>query len=150
VQIVRTLSVALVAIGFAANSTRTGPILAAAATSGHTIFIPGTGRIPLLGIQAPPAGRGGAGDPIGIAARERLNGLVAHRFVILEFPHGLRDGAIPRGAAYVFLEDGTFVNRLLVREGLARVSGARSAPRSAELREAEDAARREQRGLWGR
>ena len=149
-QILRTLIVAATAIAAATNGTRTGPMLASSAPSGHTIVVPGAGHVLLLGIQAPSPGTGPVGDPIGIAARERLNGLVAHRFVILEYPHVLRAGVIPRGAAYVFLEDGTFVNRLLVREGLARVSGVRSAPRAAELQQAEDAARNEKRGLWGR
>jgi len=125
-------------------------VLVASAASGHAIVVPGTGRVSLLGIRAPAAGRGAVADPIGVAARERLNGLVAHHFVILEYPHTIADGAVPGGAAYVFLEDGTFVNRLLVSEGLARAAGARSAPRAKELEEAEASARAARRGLWAR
>ena len=157
-QILRIVLVATVATIQTTGGYRTGPVLVAAAASGHAIVIPGTGRVSLLGIRSPAAGRGAAADPVGVEARERLNGLVAHHFVILEYPRAVRtpqfrsprvaDGSVLRGAAYVFLEDGTFVNRLLVREGLARVSGARSAPRAAELREAEAAARAEKRGLW--
>ena len=147
-QILRTLAIGSVALLHIPHAQRTGPVLVASAASGHAIVVPGTGRVSLLGIRAPAAGRGPIADPIGVAARERLNGLVAHRFVILEYPHPIVDGVVPHGAAYVFLEDGTFVNRLLVREGLARAAGARAAPRAAELREAEAAARRERRGLW--
>jgi endonuclease YncB( thermonuclease family) len=148
VQFLRTLIVCGVAGISIGPGNRTGPVLVASAASGHAFVVPGTGRITLLGVRAPAAGRGAVGDPIGIAARERLNGLVAHRFVILEYPRPIRAGAVPRGPAYVFLEDGTFVNRLLVREGLARVSGAASSPRAKELNEAEAAARAERRGLW--
>jgi len=148
VQILRTVLMATMAVLQIPHGNRTGPVLVASAASGHAIVVPGTGRVTLLGIVAPAPARSAAGDSIGIAARDRLNGLVAHRFVILEYPHAVRDGAIPRGAAYVFLEDGTFVNRVLVREGLARATNTRSASRAKELQEAEAAARAERRGVW--
>ena len=125
---------------------RTGPVLVSGAASGHAIVVPGTGRISLLGIQSPRSSRTVVSSTAS-AARDRLNGLVAHRFVILEYPHPIEDGAVPRGAAYVFLEDGTFVNRVLVREGLARAGGP-TGSHTAELREAEAAARAERRGIW--
>ena len=146
-QILRTLAIGGVVLLQVPHGHRTGPVLAASAATGQAIVVPGTGRVSLLGIRA-PAGGGAVADPIGVAARDRLNGLVAHRFVILEYPHPIGAGAVPHGAAYVFLEDGTFVNRLLVREGLARVSGAHSAPRAKELEEAEATARSERRGIW--
>ena len=82
--------------------------------------------------------------------RRRAPGLVAHRFVRLEYPHAIEAGTVPRGAAYVFLEDGTFVNRVLVREGLALASGGRLGAHAAELQEAQAAARAEKRGIWAR
>jgi endonuclease YncB( thermonuclease family) len=148
VQIPRTFFIAAVAAIQLWPANRTGPVLVASAPSGQAILVPGTGRITLLGIRAPAVARTPVGDPIAIAARERLNGLVAHRFVLLEYPHPIDPGAVPRGAAYVFLEDGTFVNRVLVREGLARVSGARSGSHAADLEQAEAAAKAERRGLW--
>lgn len=147
-QILRTFTVVAMAAIQLSPGNRTNPVLVASAASGHAIVVPGTGRVTLMGIRAPAPGRTAAGDAIAIAARERLDGLVAHRFVRLEYAHAIEDGAVPRGAAYVFLEDGTFVNRVLVREGLARVSGARSAPHAAELQQAEAAAKAEKRGLW--
>lgn len=148
-QILRTLAFAVVAAIQLSPGNRTGPVLVTAAASGHSIVVPGTGRITLLGIRTPAERQTAMADTTAGAARDRLNGLVAHRFVILEYPHAIASGAVPRGAAYVFLEDGTFVNRLLVREGLARVSGARSGPHASELREAEAAARAQKRGMWG-
>jgi endonuclease YncB( thermonuclease family) len=149
-QILRTLAIGAAAVFQLSNGHRTGPVLVASAASGHAIVVPGSGRVSLLGIRAPAVGRTALADPIAVAARDRLNGLVAHRFVILEYPQTIAAGTVPHGAAYVFLEDGTFVNRLMVREGLARVTGARSASRAKELADAEAAARSERRGLWAR
>ena len=147
-QILRTLVLTLLAVVQLPAGNRTGPVLVDSAASGQAIVVPGTGRVTLLGIRAAAQGRSPIGDSVAAAARERLNGLVAHHFVLLEYPHAIGDGAVPRGGAYVFLEDGTFVNRVLVREGLARVSGARSGPHAGELRDAEAAARSEKRGIW--
>jgi endonuclease YncB( thermonuclease family) len=49
----------------------------------------------------------------------------------------------------VFLETGVFVNALLVREGLARVSAREQLSRINELTRAEGAARSSRRGMWG-
>ena len=146
-QILRTFIVAMVATVQLSPGNRTGPVLVSGAASGHAIVVPGTGRITLLGIQSPRGSRTVLSSSSASAARDRLNGLVAHRFVILEYPHPIEAGAVPRGAAYVFLEDGTFVNRVLVREGLARAGGS-TGSHAAELREAEAAARAERRGIW--
>jgi endonuclease YncB( thermonuclease family) len=149
-QILRTLSVAAVAVLQLSAGNRTGPVLVTGAASATAIVVPGTGRVTLLGIRTPPTARTWTGGSIALDARERLNGLVAHRFVRLEYPHPIETGTVPRGAAYVFLEDGTFVNRVLVREGLARASGGRSGAHAAALQEAEADARAERRGMWAR
>lgn len=148
-QILRTLSVLAVAVVQLSPGHRTGPVLVTSAASATAIVVPGTGRITLLGIRTPSTARTWTGGSIALDARERLNGLVAHRFVRLEYPHAIENGTVPRGPADVFLEDGTFVNRVLVREGLALVTGRRSGAHAAELQEAEAAARAERRGLWG-
>ena len=49
--------------------------------------------------------------------------------------------------AITLLENGTFVNAVLVREGLARVTG-QAGPRADELRRAEAEAKAARRGLW--
>jgi endonuclease YncB( thermonuclease family) len=149
-QVLRTCSVLAVAVFQLSPGNRTGPVLVASAASPTALVVPGTGRVALLGIRTPATARTWSGRSIALDARERLNGLDAHRFVRLEYPHAIESGTIPRGAAYVFLEDGTFVNRVLVREGLALVSGGRSGTRAAELLEAQNTARAERRGMWAR
>jgi len=50
---------------------------------------------------------------------------------------------------YVIREDGVFVNAVLVREGLARLSPRLPLVRLAELQKAEREARESHRGMWG-
>ena len=116
-----------------------------AVVDGDTIDVAGAGRIQLAGIRAPRIVRAtGEGEPFGREARERLEGILTHRFVRLEFPPGG-----PRSAAYVLLEDGTFVNALLVREGLARLTGRPAGARGEALQRAQEAAQAARRGIWG-
>ena len=65
------------------------------------------------------------------AAGEKLAGLVLRRYVRLEY-EGPHADVYSRRLAYVILEDGTDVNEVLVREGLARISARlqKSRPRS--------------------
>ena len=121
-----------------------GPEVVAVRTvvDGGTIDVAGYGRIRLAGIHAPKAERRGrAGEPFGAEARARLEGMVTHRYVRLEFVAG-------GGAAFVLLEDGTFVNAVLVGEGLARVSGRPSGARGEALSSAQERARQSHAGLW--
>ncbi|HEX5473568.1 MAG TPA: thermonuclease family protein [Vicinamibacterales bacterium] len=125
----------------------TDPVLVTQVSSGDAITVASFGRVRLLGIAAPRIGRGfDNAAPFAFDARDRLSGLVLHRWVRLEFERRA-DGTWITGAASVLLEDGTFVNALLVREGLARVSGRTSA-RRAELLRAQEEARAARRGLW--
>jgi micrococcal nuclease len=112
---------------------------------GNTIDVAGYGRVRLAGVRAPKLGRGGLdGEPFARDARERLEGIVTHRFVRLEFP-----SVSSRSAAYVLLEDGTFVNALLVREGLARLAGRPAGARGDDLQRAQQQAMGARRGIWG-
>ena len=146
-QVLRTLILAAVAVAhIPSHAQRTDPVLVTKVTQGDAIHVAAVGRVRLLGIAAPRSGRGLLiGDPFGREAVDRLAGLVAHRWVRLEFESG-RSSA---HAAYVFLEDGTFVNAVLVREGLARVTGRETSARAMELAEAQAAAQASRRGLWG-
>src|SRR5262249_22493042 len=105
-------------------------------TAGDTITVASIGRVRLLGIEAADA-----------RARERLESLVARRWVRLEYDEAAGRG---RQRAYVLLETGEHVNATLVREGLARVSARGRLSRRDELQRAEDEARRFQRGIWAR
>src|SRR6185295_2233588 len=57
--------------------------------------------------------------------------------------------AYNRSLAYVMTEDGQFINAVLVREGLARVSARVPLTRLAELQRAESEAQSSRRGMWG-
>jgi micrococcal nuclease len=144
-QILRTLLVAAVAAAQISHSSITDPVLVQAVLAGDAVTIQSIGRVRLLGIKA-PAGEHGVlrGEPFGREAMDRLTGLAARRWVRLEFD----PASASRRAAYVLLEDGTCLNTLLVREGLAHVTGGESLSRYRELKDAEAAARTARRGIW--
>ena len=144
-QILRTLLIAAVAAAQIAHSPVTDPVLVEAVVAGDAATIQSIGRVRLLGIKAPAGDHGVLhGEPFGREAMERLTGLAARRWVRLEFD----PASGSRRAAYVLLEDGTCLNTLLVREGLARVTGGRTLSRYRELEDAEAAARTAHRGIW--
>lgn len=116
---------------------------------GDTIDVVGIGRVRLLGIDAPEIGRGlDTSAPFAVEAQQRLAGVIAQRWIRLEY-EGRTSDSYHRRLAYVFLETGQFVNELLVREGLARVVARRGLTRLGELKRAEDAAQASRRGIWG-
>ena len=127
---------------------RSAPVLVRAVIDGDTIDVATVGRVRLLGIDAPEIGhRFDTTAPFGREAKERLTSLIAHRWVRLEFD-GKREDMYDRRLAYVLLEDGTFVNAVLVREGLARVSTRVPLARLDQLRRAEADAHEHRRGIW--
>ena len=144
-QILRILSLAgMATIAYEQSTARPEVVEVRAVIDGHTIEVTGLGRIRLAAIRAPRDARGSVeGEPFGREARERLEGIVTHRFVRLEFP-----SSGSRSTAYVLLEDGTFVNALLAREGLARLSGRPAGARGEELQRAQASAQRLKRGIW--
>lgn len=116
---------------------------------GDTIDVTSVGRVRLLGIDAPEIGRGfDTPAPFALEARQRLAGLLTRRWVRLEYEEERSDG-YGRRLAYVFLEDGRFVNEVMVREGLARVVARQPLNRLGELKRAEAAAQASRRGIWG-
>lgn len=144
------IGVAISATVLAQPLMRSAAVLVRYVVDGDTIDIAALGRVRLLGIDAPEIGRGfDTSEPFADAARERLSGLVTARWVRLEYEREGRRDKYDRHLAYVFLETGTFVNELLVREGLARVSARRSLTRLGELQRAEAEAKASRRGMWG-
>ena len=118
-------------------------------TDGDTVILEGGSRVRYLGIDAPEvAHEEKPGDPLGDEAARYNRKLVSGRWVRLEFERQRQDD-YGRLLAYVFLEDGTLVNRELVRQGLAYLC-----PKQRPLRywdrllEAQRQAMKEQRGLW--
>jgi micrococcal nuclease len=124
------------------------PVLVRSVPDGDTIDVVGLGRIRLLGITAPPLDRRtGASATFALDARERLAGLVTNRWVRLEYEDGVA-ASYHAHSAYLFLETGEFVNALLAREGLARVSARGGLRRIEELRRAQADAQAARRGIW--
>ena len=128
---------------------RSDPVLVRSVIDGDTIDVATIGRVRLLGIDAPEIGRGfETSAPFGREARDRLTSLLLHRWVRLE-QDGPSLDTYNRHLAYVQTEDGQFVNALLVREGLARVSARLPLTRIQELQRAEREAQAARRGMWG-
>lgn len=113
---------------------------------GDTIDLTALGRVSLLGIHAPELDRDPErSTPLAREAQQRLSGLLLNRWVRLEYETEAR--TTTRRSAYVFTEDGRFVNEWLVREGLARLSRQNLRLR-VDLEQAESEARRARRGVW--
>jgi micrococcal nuclease len=128
---------------------RSDPVLVRTVFSGDTIDVAAVGRVRLIGIDAPDIGRGLATSaPFAMEARARLTDLLLHRWVRLEEDVERLD-VYNRHLAYVTTGDGLFVNAVLVREGLARVSARTALKRLDELKAAEREAQELRRGIWG-
>ena len=129
--------------------TRSDPVLVRAVIDGDTIDVTTVGRVRLLGIDAPELGRGfDTAAPFARESRDRLTSLVLHRWIRLE-QEGPALDTYNRHLAYLVTEDGQFVNAMLVREGLARVSARLPLIRLPELQRAEAEAQAFRRGMWG-
>jgi endonuclease YncB( thermonuclease family) len=139
----------VVAMQLSQAPTRSGAVLVTAVFDGDTIDVATFGHVRLLGIDAPEVTHGlDTAAPFAREARERLADLVLRRYIRLEFD-GVRDDVYGRRLAYLLTEDGTFINAVLVREGLARISTRQPLSRLDELRRAEAEAQAFRRGMWG-
>ena len=116
---------------------------------GDTIVLSGGERVRYLGIDAPEvAHKDKAAEPFGNEARAFNKKLVQGRRINLEVGEQQRDH-YGRLLAYVFLEDGTFVNGELVRHGYAHL--LRRQPRLTHWKRLLDLQRqalKEKRGIW--
>ena len=149
-QFLLALVVAAVAAAQTSDALkRSDPLFVRAVIDGDTIDVTMVGRVRLLGIDAPELGRGfETSAPFAREARARLMALVLHRWIRLE-QEGRRLDAYDRNLAYVVREDGVFVNAVLVREGLARISARLPLARLGELTSAQKEAQTFRRGMWG-
>ncbi len=149
ITIVVTAVAVLQTSSFGGGLRRSELVLVRSVIDGDTIDVATVGRVRLLGIDAPELGRGfDTSAPFGREARERLGALVLHRWVRLE-QEAIALDLYNRHLAYVITGDGQFVNAVLVREGLARVSARVPLTRLAELQRAEADAKAMRRGMWG-
>lgn len=147
-------AVAVLANGDAAGSgsrlDRSAPMVVRHVYDGDTIDVVGQGRVRLLGIDAPEiGGKFECPAPFALESKRRLTDLVHRRWIRLE-SEGTPVDKYDRRLAYVFREDGMFVNVVLVREGFARVSSRQALRRLEELQRAEKEARSWRRGIWSR
>ena len=152
-QILITVLVTAVAVfqtsSFGGALKQSQPLLVRSVINGDTIDVATVGRVRLLGIDAPVVGRGAdTPAPFGREARDRLSSLVLNRWVRLE-QERVAGGFRNWHQAYVVTGDGQFINAVLVREGLARVSARTPLTRLAELQRAEAEAQSTRRGMWG-
>jgi micrococcal nuclease len=149
-QVLRTLFMtALITLQLPQAPKRSEPLLVRSIVDGNTILLTPVGRVRLLGIDAPKIGRGlDTAAPFAHEAKERLAALVLQHYVRLEYEPARLD-MFDRRRAYVVLEDGTFINATMVREGFARVSARVPLSRLPELQRAEAEAQMFRRGMWG-
>ncbi len=103
----------------------------------------------LIGINAPEFGKDGApNQPLARQARDRLAGMIKGRPVVLGF-EAERHDRYERLLAHVALADGTGVEEVLLREGLAwMIAIPPNVDRLDTLRRAENEARSARRGVW--
>lgn len=118
---------------------------------GDTIDLSDGRRIRYIGINTPEIHHPRKGpEYFGKEAKEFNNNLVLGKNIKLEFDRELYD-RYGRTLAYVYLEDGTFVNAELVRLGYAKVMKIKPNTRYAELfKHLEIEAKVKRFGLWAR
>ena len=116
---------------------------------GDSIVVSGGERVRYLGINAPEiAHKDEPGEPFGNEARAFNKKLVQGRHIFLEVGEQKRD-PYGRLLAFVFLEDGTFVNGKLVRQGYAHLLRKQPKLRYWErLLSLQRRALQEKRGIW--
>ena len=116
---------------------------------GDTIVLVGGERVRYAGINTPEiAHENEPGEPYGDEARIFNKKLVLGRWVKLELAEESRDH-YGRLLAYVFLEDGTFVNGELVKNGYAHLIRRQSKARYWErLLNLQRQALKEKKGIW--
>jgi len=129
---------------------------------GDTLVLSGGERVRLIGIDTPELhmsnklladARRGAQDistiqALGKRAKSFTENLCRGKKVSLEFDVDKKD-KYGRTLAYVYLEDGTFVNAEIVKEGYAQIMTIPPNVRYARLLQAlEQEARKDKRGLW--
>lgn len=118
---------------------------------GDTFILENNQRVRMIGINAPETSHpryGKKGQPFGNQAREGLRKFIEGKEVTLKDGRELFD-RFGRRLAYVYLPDGTFVNREMVREGYAETYRKFPFEYKNEFLELEQAAKQAKSGMWG-
>ena len=118
---------------------------------GDTIVLSTGERVRYIGINTPEIHHPRKGiEYYGPEAADFNKRLVLGKKVKLEFDAERLD-RYGRTLAYVYLEDGTFVNAELLRQGYARTMTIRPNIKYADLfKRLQEEARRQKRGMWAR
>ena len=121
---------------------------------GDTIKLADSRRIRFIGINAPEIehkslnGKIIRAEPFGDQAKNYTKTLLNRKKVFLELDKGKQD-RYGRVLAYVFLPDGTFINKKLIEEGLAYCLPNRTNNRYEKtLLKAQKGAMHSKKGLW--
>ncbi len=115
---------------------------------GDTIILANGEKVRYLGINAPEIAHDNQpAQPFGIAAKKFNKALVFHRWVIIDTKGEGRD-QYGRLLGFIYLTDGTFVNLLLVKKGLAYCDLMRDIPCRKEFINAQRVAMRQKLGIW--
>ena len=116
---------------------------------GDTVVLAEVGPVRLIGVDTPETK-----DPrkpvqyYGIEASAFLQSMLSGQSVRVEYDHQRRD-KYQRTLAYLFLSDGTFVNREIIRQGFGHAYLTYPFAYAEDFRAAEREAREAERGLWG-
>jgi micrococcal nuclease len=126
------------------------PRLCVRVVDGDTLVLDGGERVRLIGVNAPESvDPRRPVEPFGEESAAFTRRMAEGRRVRLEFDLERRD-QYGRTLAYVFLEDGTFLNAEIIRQGYARAYTGFPFRYRDEFVALEREARRERRGLWER
>jgi micrococcal nuclease len=117
---------------------------------GDTFVLTDGAHVRLVGVDTPELERGGR--PVQYYAEEArkfLTGLVQDKKVTLKIPWPRKD-KYGRTLAYLYLENGTFVNAEIIKQGYGFAYTKYPFEYMDTFREYQKQAMRESRGLWGR
>lgn len=138
-----------VSISLAVDLPKTGRVVKV--FDGDTVQLEGNITVRYLGIDAPEiAHDNNPPDCYGDEAKIKNASLVLGKKIKLQYDENEKLDRYGRLLAYVFLENGTLVNELLVSEGYAFVlRGAGGFSRLESFLNAQRSAIKNKRGLWG-
>ncbi len=117
---------------------------------GDTFILQNNQRVRMIGINAPETSHrryGKKGQPFGNEAKDRLRKFIEGKEVTLKEDREPFD-RFGRRLAYVYLPDGTFVNREMVREGYAETFRKFPFEYKGEFSKLEQQARGAKLGMW--
>ncbi len=148
-QVPLRLGVVLVCLLFAAVASAQAFYAVTRVVDGDTVVLETVGTVRLIGVDTPETV-----DPrkpvqdFGIEASDFLKSFLASQTVRLEFDLQRTD-KYGRTLAYLYLRDGTFVNREIVAQGCGHAYLNYPFKYMEEFRQAEHSAREAELGVWG-